>query len=125
MQSIGIGLALEHHAVGREKGCVQLGEQLDGTERVPETRERVEVGQRADQLGFVVGVGVVAFRGVPGDSPSLLTEEALGSLLRRRVGLQAQWFFGGEHLEQERQSVAPAARAVRPEVVIRVGMHSL
>jgi hypothetical protein len=59
----------------------------------------MELGERADQLGFVVRVGVVAFWGVPRDPPGLLAGEPLGSLLRGRVSLQAQRILGGEHLE--------------------------
>ena len=63
----------------------------EGERRVdrPHAAERLELGERAEQLGFRLRVRIATGR------------EARPRLLRRRVRLQRQWFRGGEDLEQE------------------------
>jgi hypothetical protein len=89
--------------------------------RVAEADERVELGQRADQLGLVVGVLVVAVRRVAGEPGRLLAGESHFRLLEARVRLQRERFVRGQHLEQVRQRRLPALAALGPEQLLRVG----
>ena len=97
----------------------------DRPRRIPETDQRVELGERADQLGLVVGVAVVAVARVPRDAGRILAPEALAGLLEARVGLQRQRLVRGQHLEQERQRRVPAPAAHRPEQLFRRGGHGV
>jgi hypothetical protein len=72
----------------------------------PEAAQSVERGERTDQFGFVVGVLVVAVRGVDGDPASFLVGVPLLRLGEVRVDLERERCCGGEHLEEERQSRA-------------------
>jgi hypothetical protein len=69
----------------------------------PEPAQRLEGGQRQQQLGLVERVLERAGRVLPRNAGGLLGGEAGLRLLHRRVGLQGQRLVGGEDLEQERQ----------------------
>ena len=76
---------------------VEAVQQVGGAQRVAEAAQAVELGERADQFGLVVGVLVVAVPGVHGDAAGLLVRVTLLGLLQ--VGV---------HLEEGEQR-APAA----------------
>jgi hypothetical protein len=107
-QALRVRLAREEFGVGREVRCVQRAQQRGAAVRVAEARQRVELGQCADQLGLRRRVLVVAGRRVHRDARPLLRREPRRGLLGRRVGLEAQCLLGGEDLHQERQPAAPA-----------------
>ena len=79
--------------------------------RGAESGQRLERLQRHQQLGLVAAVAVVADRRGHRNAQAVLARETLDRLLGARVGLQRQRFVGREHLDQERQRVAEAARA--------------
>ena len=72
----------------------------------PEALQGGERRQRADQLGLVVGVAVVAAGGVHGHTLGVLSRPAAAGLLVAGVGLDGERLRGRQHLEQEGQLVA-------------------
>ena len=90
-----------------------------------EADQRVELGERADQLGLVARVAVVAGGRVDGDAGGVLPREALGGLGRARVRLQAQRLVRREHLEQVRQVPRPLGGPVRTEQPLGVRRHGV
>ncbi|GAA3060558.1 hypothetical protein GCM10020000_49500 [Streptomyces olivoverticillatus] len=61
-----------------------------------EAAEALEGGERADQFGLVVGVLVVAVRGVVRDVPRLFAGEARSRLFEVGVDLEGEGVGGGE-----------------------------
>src|SRR5690625_3856570 len=93
---------------------IELSEQARRPMRLPETRQRVELGQRTDQLGFRRGTRIVSMRGVARDSGNVLQPKPLRSLSRGRMSLKAQGFVHRQHLEQKREPATPPVRTSRP-----------
>lgn len=93
------GVGVQQVDVRLEGVDVEGREQVGGLRRGPESAQTVELRERADEFGLVVGVLVVAVRGVDRDAPALLVLVPL-------LGLGEV----GVHLEGEG---APAARSLR------------
>ena len=88
----------------------------------PEPAQRLERGERADQLRLVVRVGVAALRRVGRHAARLLLGVAGPRLGQVRVRLQRQRPGGGDHLEQERQPRPEAVHHRRRQLAGRVGV---
>ncbi len=99
-------LAGEAAQLRRDLGpCHRLEVAGDLVER-PEALEGRERRQRADELGLVVGVAVVAARGVHGDALGVLSRPAAAGLVVAGVGLDRERLRGRQYLEEEGQLVA-------------------
>ena len=114
-QARGVRLGRQQRDVRGQLGDVQRAQQREGLRDLAEADQRVELGERADQLGLVARVAVVAGGRVDGDAGGVLPREALGGLGRARVRLQAQRLVRREHLEQVRQVPRPLGGPVRTE----------
>jgi hypothetical protein len=73
----------------------------------------------------VVGVLVVAVRGVHGDAAALLVRVALLGLLQVGVDLEGERGAGGEDLEEEGQAGAELGDRGRSEFLLGVGVDDL
>ena len=89
--------------VGLSSETCELGQAVQRALDRPETAQRLERGQRDQQLGLVERVLERARRVVPRNPGGLLGGEPGLRLLARRMRLQGQRLLGGEHLHQERQ----------------------
>ncbi len=90
--------------------------------RSPESRQRLELLQRDDQVpvcGWRPGsCGSGAVTGMPS---RFFAFESVHRLLATGMGLQRQWFVGRQHLGQERQGVTGTGPAPGTELRLRVG----
>ncbi|GAA1419386.1 hypothetical protein GCM10009601_16180 [Streptomyces thermospinosisporus] len=116
MQQVGVGL---------EGVDAERVEEACGAQRVAEAAQAVELGERADQFRLVVGVLVVAVRGVHGNAAALLVLEAFPGLLQVGVDLEGEGCAGGEELEQERQAGAEPGDTGGAEFLLGGGVDDL
>ncbi|GAA3099824.1 hypothetical protein GCM10020254_51640 [Streptomyces goshikiensis] len=98
---LGVGVQQVH--VRLEGVDVEAVEEGRGLQGPAESAQPAEGGERADQLGLVVGVLVVAVTGVHGDAARLLVGEAGARLGQVGVDLEGERGAGGEELEEEGQ----------------------
>ena len=113
------GQPIGAHCSGQVGGTEPIEQGEGGAER-PEPAEGVERCDRADEFGLRERVAVGALRGVDGDAEPFLAGISGGSLVGRRVGLQAQWFRGDQHLEQIGERPAPFGEWPRGTGVVGV-----
>ncbi len=111
----------QHRPVRGKLRDTQPVEQPYGLRHRAEPAERVERRQRAEHLGLVAAVGVVALRGVRRDAARILPCVPRTGRLERRVRLQRQRFRRGQHLEQERQPRPELSQHRGAELALRVG----
>ena len=119
------GVGVQQVDVRLEGADTEAVEQAGGGERVTEAAQAVEPGERADQFGLVVGVLVVALRGVHGDAAALLVLEAALRLVEGGVDLEGERGGRGEDLEEEGQPRAELREGGRTEFALRVGADDL
>jgi hypothetical protein len=96
------GVGVQQVDVRLEGVDLQGREQVCGLQRGPEAAQTVELRERADQFGLVVGVLVVAVRGVDRDTATLLVLVTLPGLVEVGVHLEGEGSARGEDLQQER-----------------------
>ncbi|CAM5708837.1 hypothetical protein SGRIM128S_09640 [Streptomyces griseomycini] len=119
------GVGVQQVDVRLEGVHAEAVEEFGGAQRVAEAAQAVELGEGADQLGLVVGVLVVAVRGVEGDAAALLVRVALPGLVQVGVDLEGEGCAGGEELEEEGQARAELRDRRRAEFLLRVGVDDL
>src|SRR5690606_22686883 len=86
-----------------------------------EAAQRAEpVAQRDDELRLGMRVAVVPVRSVQGDAERVLPREPGRRLFGGRMRLERQRRLGGEHLEQERERLAPLTLQERAQVALVV-----
>jgi hypothetical protein len=120
-----LGVGVQQVDVRLEGVDAEVVEQAGGGERVAEAAQAVELGEGADQFGLVVGVLVVAVRGVHWDAAALLVRVALLGLFQIGVDLEGERGAGGEDLEEEGQAGAEPGDRGRAEFLLRVGVDDL
>ncbi len=119
----GIGTG-QHRRDRRQSRHVEEPDQPQRLGRVAEPAQRLDGGERDEQLGLVVGVLVGPVRCAVRDPEGLLGREPLASLLARRMGLDRQRLRRGEQLDHEGQvggDVGEAAAVGQPGRAVRVG----
>lgn len=99
---------------------VEGGEERGGLLGGAEAAQAVELGEGADQFGLVVGVLVVAVRGVDRDAPALLVLVALPCLFEVGVHLEGEGGTGCEEFQEERQAGAEPGDGGAAEFLRRV-----
>lgn len=118
-----LGVCAQDVHVRLERVDVESSEQVGRFGGCAEAAEAVEVRQRADEFGLVVGVLVVAVRGVDRDAAALFVRVPLLRLGEVGVDLEGERGSGREDFEQEGQSRAElryrSARPVRPPGPLR------
>ncbi len=117
----GLGVGVQQVDVGLEGVDLEGGEELGRGVGGAEAAQALEGGEGADELGLVVGVLVVAVRGVERDAAGLLVGVAGPGLLEVGVDLEGEGVGGGEELEQEGQARAEAPDGVGAELALGVG----
>ena len=116
-----LGAGAEQVHVRLEGVDAEGGYQVRGLGGPAEAAQAVEGRERADQLGLVVGVLVVAVRRVDRDAAALLVGVALLRLGEVGVDLEGERGAGGEQLEQEGQAGAEGADGGGAEFALGVG----
>ncbi|MGX1120167.1 hypothetical protein RKD37_005530 [Streptomyces ambofaciens] len=108
-----------------EGGDAEAVEQVGRVGRGAEAAQAVELGEGADQFGLVVGVLVVAVRGVHGDAPALLVLVTGPGLGEVGVDLEGERGPGGEELEEEGQPGAEPGHGGGAQFLLGVGVDDL
>ena len=130
-QRLGLGLVvpgvLDRQQLDQrlQSGHREGGQQRGRRGGPAEAAQSLELAQRADHFGLVVGIAVAALGGVQRESEGVLGGEAGPGLVQRGVGLDGQRQARGEHLEQEGQARTEAGRARRAEFALGVGRDQL
>ena len=131
--AVSTAVSTSRSAASSGLGVQQVDVRLEGVDvRGPRAGRRPPVGarkphrpverrERADQFGLVVGVLVVAVRGVDRDAARLLVRVALLRLRQVGVHLEGERGAGGEDLEQERQPGPEGGDGRRAQLAFRVG----
>ena len=119
------GWACSRSTYGLRESTPRPSSRSAASERGAEAAQAVELGERADQFGLVVGVLVVAVAGVHGDAAALLVLVTLLRLLQVGVHLEGERGAGGEDLEEEGQPGAELRHGRGAQLALGVGLDDL
>ncbi len=120
-----LGVGAQQVDVGLEGGDAEPVEEVGGLGGRAEAAQAVELGEGADQFGLVVGVLVVAVRGVEGDAAALLVLVTGPGLGEVGVDLEGERGAGGEELEEEGQPGAEPGHGGGAEFALGVGVDDV